>query len=267
MAVVPVEVEQAPKNRLSTIDDLLLKIREYQPTADLSQVRAAFEFASIAHEGQRRGTGEPYVQHPLETALILASLQMDRTTICAGLLHDVPEDTSHSVEEIQEKFGPEVAKLVDGVTKLSRISWETLEEQQAENLRKMFLAMAEDIRVVIVKLCDRLHNVRTLEGKSPDARQRIARETMEIYAPLAHRLGIWELKWRLEDGAFYYLEPENYQELKRLLADTRQVREGFIEQALATLSGELEKHGMSPVVSGRPKHIYSIYNKMQRTGR
>ena len=267
MAVVPVEVEQRPGSRLSTIDDLLLKIREYQPTADLSQVRAAYEFAAAAHEGQRRGTGEPYVQHPLETALILAELQMDRISICAGLLHDVPEDTSHTIEEVKERFGEEIARLVDGVTKLSRIHWETLEEQQAENLRKMFLAMAEDIRVVIVKLCDRLHNVRTLDGKGEDARKRIARETLEIYAPLAHRLGIWELKWRLEDGAFYYLEPERYQELKRLLADTRQTREGFIEQAIANLSSELEKHGLRPVVTGRPKHIYSIYNKMLRTGR
>ncbi|HET7771418.1 MAG TPA: bifunctional (p)ppGpp synthetase/guanosine-3',5'-bis(diphosphate) 3'-pyrophosphohydrolase [Chloroflexota bacterium] len=246
---------------------MLLKIREYQPTADLSQVRAAYEFAAAAHEGQLRGTGEPYVQHPLETALILADLQMDRTTICAGLLHDVPEDTNRTVEQIQETFGSEIAKLVDGVTKLSRIHWETLEEQQAENLRKMFLAMAEDIRVVIVKLCDRLHNVRTLDGKSESARKRIARETLEIYAPLAHRLGIWELKWRLEDGAFYYLEPERYQELKRLLADTRQTREGFIEQAIASLTAELNKHGLEPVVNGRPKHIYSIYNKIQRTGR
>ena len=267
MAVVPVELEQRATRRLSTIDDLLLKIREYQPTADLGLVRAAYEFAAAAHEGQRRGTGEPYVQHPLETALILADLQMDRTTICAGLLHDVPEDTDRTIEQIHTSFGSEIAKLVDGVTKLSRIHWETLEEQQAENLRKMFLAMAEDIRVVIVKLCDRLHNVRTLDGKSEAARQRIARETLEIYAPLAHRLGIWELKWRLEDGAFYYVEPERYQELKRLLADTRQTREGFIEQAIAALTAELEKHGLQPVVNGRPKHLYSIYNKMLRTGR
>src|SRR5687768_16483365 len=267
MAVVPVEIEQSASRRLSTLDDLLLKIREYQPTADLGQVRAAYEFAAVAHEGQRRGTGEPYVQHPLETALILADLQMDRATISAHLLHDVPEDTDRTIAQIQETFRAEIAKLVDGGTKLSRIHWETLEEQQAENLRKMFLAMAEDIRVVIVKLCDRLHNVRTLDGKGESARKRIARETIEIYAPLAHRLGIWELKWRLEDGAFYYLEPERFQELKRLLADTRQAREGFIEEALVTLSAELEKHGIRPIISGRPKHIYSIYNKIQRTGR
>ena len=259
--------ERAPDQRLATIDDLLQKIRGYLPNADLSQVRAAYEFAATAHEGQRRGTGEPYVQHPLETALLLADLQMDRASICAGLLHDVPEDTSFTLDQIQETFGPEIAKLVDGVTKLSRIQWETLEEQQAENLRKMFLAMAEDVRVVIIKLCDRLHNVRTLEGKAPPARKRIARETLEIYAPLAHRLGIWELKWRLEDGAFYYLEPERYQELKRLLADTRETREGFIEEAIHTLTAELEKHGLRPTVTGRPKHIYSIYSKMLRTGR
>jgi len=192
---------------------------------------------------------------------------MDTATICAGLVHDVPEDTPCSLAEIQEAFGAEVSRLVDGVTKLSRIKWETLEEQQAENLRKMFLAMAEDIRVVIIKLCDRLHNIRTLAGKPPPARKRIARETLEIYAPLAHRLGIWELKWRLEDGAFYHVEPEKYQELKRLLADTRQTREGFIEQAISTLTGELKNHKLEPTVNGRPKHIFSIFNKMERTGR
>lgn len=268
MATAAADIEQGPApRRLSTIDDLLQKMRAYQPQSDLSMVREAYEFAAHAHEGQRRGTGEPYIQHPLETALLLAELQMDRTTIAAGLLHDVPEDTPCTLEDVQAKFDAEVAKLVDGVTKLSRIHWETLEEQQAENLRKMFLAMAEDIRVVIIKLCDRLHNVRTLQGKSEASRKRIARETLEIYAPLAHRLGIWELKWRLEDGAFHFIEPEKYQDLKRLLADTRQTREHYIEEAILILTAELEKHGFKASVSGRPKHIYSIYNKMLRTGR
>ena len=269
MAILHTEIEQAPASdqRLSTIDDLLLQMRAYLPQVDLGLVRRAYEFASRAHEGQRRGTGEPYVQHPLETALLLADLQLDRATIAAGLLHDVPEDTASTLDEVRAEFGDEVVRLVDGVTKLSRISWETLEEQQAENLRKMFLAMAEDIRVVLIKLCDRLHNVRTLEGKAPADRKRIARETLEIYAPLAHRLGIWEMKWRLEDGAFYYLEPETYQELMRLLADTRTAREGYISDAIETLSRELAAAGLRAEVTGRPKHIYSIYNKMQRTGR
>lgn len=267
MAVVAGEIEQAPHRKLSTIDDLLLRMRRYLPQADLSSVRQAYEFAARAHEGQKRGTGEPYVQHPLETALSLADLELDRATIVAGLLHDVPEDTAVSLEEIATAFGREVAGLVDGVTKLSRISWETLEEQQAENLRKMFLAMAEDIRVVLVKLCDRLHNVRTLDGKAAADRKRIARETLEIYAPLAHRLGIWELKWRLEDGAFYHLEPERYQELKRLLIDTRASRERYIDDTIKLVTHELQAAGLKAEVTGRPKHIYSIYNKMQRTGR
>ena len=268
MAAVATQIEPAtaPESRLSTIDDLLDRMRGYVH-GDLSVVRRAYDFAARAHEGQRRGTGEPYVQHPLETALLLAELQLDRATIAAGLLHDVPEDTSYTLEQIEEEFGPEIARLVDGVTKLSRLSWASHEEQQAENLRKMFLAMAEDIRVVLIKLCDRLHNVRTLDGKPPEDRKRIARETLEIYAPLAHRLGIWELKWRLEDAAFAHLEPERYQELKRLLNETRRAREQQIAEAIAILAGELQKAGLKAEVSGRPKHIYSIYNKMQRTGR
>src|SRR5262245_42706823 len=268
MAAVPVvESEPAPQRRLSTIDDLLLKMRAYLPQADLAPVRRAYEFAARAHDGQRRGTGEPYVQHPLETALLLADLQLDRATVMAGLLHDVPEDTETTLQEAEAAFGPEVAALVDGVTKLSGISWESRDEQQAESLRKMFLAMAEDIRVVLIKLCDRLHNVRTLDGKPLLDRRRIARETLDIYAPLAHRLGIWELKWRLEDGAFRHLEPEKYAELRRLLADTRANRERFVSETIAQLTEYLEEAGLRGEVSGRPKHIFSIYSKMQRTGR
>jgi GTP diphosphokinase / guanosine-3',5'-bis(diphosphate) 3'-diphosphatase len=268
MAAVPVvESEPAPQRRLSTIDDLLLKMRAYLPQADLAPVRQAYEFAARAHDGQRRGTGEPYVQHPLETAILLADLQLDRATVMAGLLHDVPEDTETTLQEVEAAFGPEVAALVDGVTKLSGISWESRDEQQAESLRKMFLAMAEDIRVVLIKLCDRLHNVRTLDGKPALDRRRIARETLDIYAPLAHRLGIWELKWRLEDGAFRHLEPEKYAELRRLLADTRRNRERFVSEAIAQLTEYLKEVGLHGEVSGRPKHIFSIYNKMQRTGR
>src|SRR5579883_994115 len=245
MAAVATQMElaAAPESRLSTIDDLLDRMRGYV-RGDLSVVRRAYDFAAKAHEGQRRGTGEPYVQHPLETALLLADLQLDRATIAAGLLHDVPEDTSYTLAQIEEEFGAEI----------SRLSWASHEEQQAENLRKMFLAMAEDIRVVLIKLCDRLHNVRTLDGKPPEDRQRIARETLEIYAPLAHRLGIWELKWRLEDAAFAHLEPERYQELKRLLNETRRAREQQIAEAIAILSGELQKAGLKAEVSGRPKH-------------
>jgi GTP pyrophosphokinase len=268
MAAVPVvESEPAPQRRQSTIDDLLLKMRAYLPQADLAPVRRAYEFAARAHDGQRRGTGEPYVQHPLETAILLADLQLDRATVVAGLLHDVPEDTETTLQEVEAAFGTEVAALVDGVTKLSGISWESRDEQQAESLRKMFLAMAEDIRVVLIKLCDRLHNVRTLDGKPLLDRRRIARETLDIYAPLAHRLGIWELKWRLEDGAFRHLEPERYAELRRLLADTRANRERFVSESIAQLTEYLKEAGLHGEVSGRPKHIFSIYSKMQRTGR
>jgi GTP pyrophosphokinase len=269
MAAVPIVDNEStsPQRRLATIDDLLQKMRGYLPQADLAPVRQAYEFAAAAHEGQRRGTGEPYVQHPLETAIYLADLQMDRATVEAGLLHDVPEDTDRTLADIEASFGPEVGRLVDGVTKLSGISWESRDEQQAENLRKMFLAMAEDIRVVLIKLCDRLHNVSTLDGKPQMDRRRIARETLDIYAPLAHRLGIWELKWRLEDGAFRHLEPEKYQELKRLLNDTRKSRERYISEAIQQVTEHLEAINLHAIVTGRPKHIYSIYNKMQRTGR
>ena len=246
------------------LDDLLLELGEYLPDGDSSVVRRAFDFAEASHAGQFRQSGEPFVQHPLAVALELARLRLDCATVAAGLLHDVPEDTAITHGEIEAQFGKEIALLVDGVTKLTRIAWETLEEEQAENLRKMFLAMAQDIRVVLVKLCDRLHNIRTLEPFSADRRKRIAEETLEIYAPLAHRLGIWELKWRLEDGAFYYLDHERYQELKGLLATRRETRERYVNQAIAILNEELAGSNMEPKVTGRPKHLYSIHRKMLR---
>ena len=263
-----IENEPGASRRVSTLHDLLLRLRAYlPPNTDLGIVERAYEHAAKAHAGQNRGSGEPYIQHPLETALLLADLQLDRATIAAALLHDVIEDTGVTFDALREAFGIEVARLVDGVTKLSRIHWNSLEEQQAENLRKMFLAMAEDIRVVLIKLCDRLHNVRTLDGKRPEARHRIARETLEIYAPLAHRLGIWQVKWKLEDAAFYHLEPEHYQELKRLLNDTRRARETHVEECIEAIRDQLAKTGVASEITGRPKHIYSIYKKMERTGR
>ena len=272
VAIVPampnLEPEERPRRPLASLDDLLRAIRGYLPgNVDLSLIERAYHFAERRHDGQLRGSGEPYIQHPLATALDLAELQLDRATIAAGLLHDVIEDTGVTFDLLREEFGYEVARLVDGVTKLSRIHWNSMEEQQAENLRKMFLAMAEDIRVVLIKLCDRLHNVRTLDGKKPEARHRIARETLEIYSPLAHRLGIWQLKWKLEDAAFYHLEPERYQELKRLLNDTRRVRENHVTTSIDTIVEQLANTGIRAEVSGRPKHIYSIYRKMEKTGR
>src|SRR3954451_8515319 len=209
---------KAPEWDLESLrSELKRTLLAQHPQAELSMVDRAFDLAVEAHSTQVRASGEPYVTHPIASAQILAELGIDPIAVSAALLHDVPEDTEYSLADVEDGFGPEVAHLVDGVTKLSKFSTHSHEQQQAENLRKMFLAMAEDIRVVLIKLCDRLHNVRTLDGKAPADRQRIAHETREIYAPLAHRLGIWELKWRLEDAAFYHLDPERYQELKRLL--------------------------------------------------
>ncbi|MDE3076941.1 MAG: bifunctional (p)ppGpp synthetase/guanosine-3',5'-bis(diphosphate) 3'-pyrophosphohydrolase, partial [Chloroflexota bacterium] len=248
------------------IEELAGKVRKYQPRADLDSVERAYEFARDAHAGQKRVSGEPYIAHPYAAACILADMQLDVPTICAALLHDVPEDTPATLEDIEQAFGGEVARLVDGVTKLSRISWQNLEEKQAENLRKMFLAMAEDTRVVLIKLADRLHNMRTLEPLPQNKRLKISQETIEIFAPLAHRLGIWEIKWELEDLAFRYLEPDKYREIARLLAGRRLEREKYIERAVAALKGELDRLHIQADVKGRPKHIYSIAKKLDRQG-
>jgi GTP diphosphokinase / guanosine-3',5'-bis(diphosphate) 3'-diphosphatase len=236
------------------------------PGADLEGVGKAFDLAVIAHEGQPRATGEPYVTHPIAAAQMLAELGLDTVAIQAALLHDVPEDTEYSLTDVEERFGSEVAQLVDGVTKLSKFSTHSHEQQQAENIRKMLLAMAQDIRVVLIKLADRLHNMRTLYGLPMEKQLRIARQTMEIYAPLAERLGIWQMKWELEDLAFKTLEPERFRELAKLL-DTRRVgRESYIDRAIAELRPRLEAAGIEVDLQGRPKHIYSIYKKMERKG-
>ncbi len=236
------------------------------PGADLEPVERAFDLAVVAHEGQRRATGEPYVTHPIASAQILAELGIDTIAILAALLHDVPEDTEYSLTDVEEKFGAEVAHLVDGVTKLSRFSTHSHEQQQAENIRKMLLAMAQDIRVVLIKLADRLHNMRTLHGLPSDKQQRIARQTMEIYAPLAERLGIWQMKWELEDLAFKALEPERFRELAKLLDTRRKGRETYIDRAIGELTQRLDASGIQADVQGRPKHIYSIWKKMERKG-
>jgi GTP pyrophosphokinase len=243
---------------------LKASIAEHHPTADLTPVDAAFDLAVEAHAGQRRATGETYVTHPIASAQILAELGIDPIAIQAALLHDVPEDTEYNLTDIEERFGAEVAQLVDGVTKLSRFSTHSHEQQQAENIRKMLLAMAQDIRVVLIKLADRLHNMRTLYGLPSDKQQRIARQTMEIYAPLAERLGIWQIKWELEDLAFKALEPERFRELAKLLDTRRKGRESYIDRAIAELKPRLEAAGIQADVEGRPKHIYSIWKKMQR---
>jgi GTP pyrophosphokinase len=244
--------------------DLMAVLRRQHPQADLGIVDRAHRLAVDAHAGQVRASGEPYVTHPIASAQILAELGLDPIAVAACLLHDVPEDTEYSLADVEERFGPEVAHLVDGVTKLSKFSTHSHEQQQAENIRKMFLAMADDIRVVLIKLADRLHNMRTLGALPIEKQQRIARQTMEIYAPLAERLGIWHIKWELEDLSFKTLEPDAYRQLARQLDTRRKGRESYIERAIEELRPRLEEAGIEAELQGRPKHIYSIWKKMQR---
>src|SRR6187397_2922163 len=250
-----------------SIDEIVAEAARHRPTIDQGLIRRAYDTAVTAHEGQLRSSGEEYVSHPVAVTYYLATLQMDAETLAAALLHDVPEDTDFTLAEIEKRFGRDVARLVDGVTKLSKFgSARTMEEQQAENIRKMFMAMAEDVRVVIIKLADRLHNMRTLEFLPEDKQQRIARQTMEIYAPLAPRLGMWQIKWELEDLAFKALEPERFRELAKLLDTRRKGRETYIDRAIEELRPKLEASGIEADLEGRPKHIFSIWKKMQRKG-
>jgi len=248
-------------------DELFARVAEYLPPDKVALIREAYAFAEEAHRGQMRLSGEPYIQHPLHAAYTVANLQLDASSVAAALLHDVLEDCGITPQQLSTKFGPEIARLVEGTTKLAKMHWRPAEGRdasQAENLRKMFLAMAEDVRVVIIKLADRLHNMRTLDAQPPEKRVRIAAETMEIYAPLANRLGIWQLKWELEDLSFRYLNPEKYHEIASLVASKRASREKYIGQVEAILSEELRKHGLNAEVKGRAKHIYSIYQKIRK---
>ncbi len=244
--------------------ELLAEVHRHHPQADLDIVERAFDLAVEAHANQVRASGEPYVTHPIASAQILAELGIDPVAVSAALLHDVPEDTEYSLADVEDGFGPEVAQLVDGVTKLSRFSTHSHEQQQAENIRKMFLAMADDIRVVLIKLADRLHNMRTLGALGVEKQQRIARQTLEIYAPLAERLGIWQIKWELEDLAFKALEPDAFRDLARQLDTRRKGRESYIQRAIEELRPRLADAGIDAELQGRPKHIYSIWKKMQR---
>ncbi len=258
---------QAPAEPTHTIEDVVAEARRHRPSINVGLIERAHQFGASAHEGQLRASGEPYITHPVEVAYYLATLQTDAETLAAGFLHDVPEDTEITIPEIEKRFGREVARLVDGVTKLSKFgSARSVEEQQAENIRKMFLAMAEDVRVVIIKLADRLHNMRTLQYLPADKQARIAHQTMEIYAPLAHRLGMWQIKWELEDLSFKYIDPEKYRQLVEMLADRRKVRESFINKSIGILRKELAKVDIEADISGRPKHLYSIAKKMERKG-
>ena len=227
-------------------------------------VKRAYERAASAHTGQHRLSGEDYVNHPMEVAAILADLELDAETIAAALLHDTVEDTALTAEEVEQEFGPEVAHLVEGVTKLGRISLRSDQQQQAENIRKMMVAMAEDLRVVLIKLADRLHNMRTLDPLPDLKRRKISRETLDIYAPLAHRLGIGQVKWELEDLAFRYLEPEAYDEVAKRIFRKRNEREAVVSDLREILARELESVGIRAEITGRPKHIYSVWQKMTR---
>ncbi|UMZ73243.1 RelA/SpoT family protein [Natranaerofaba carboxydovora] len=238
--------------------------KNYTSDSGLELLDDAYEFAENAHSGQKRVSGIDYFYHPLEVAFILAELELDLPTVCAGLLHDVIEDTEVTKEEVEEKFGSEIALLVDGVTKLSKLEFKSKEERQAENLRKMFLAMAEDIRVILIKLADRTHNMRTLDHLPKRKQKKIAKETLEIYAPLAHRLGISMIKWELEDKAFRYLEPQQYFHLARQIAHKRQSREEYLKKIQGILKEKLDEMGIEAEIQGRPKHLYSIYTKMKR---
>ena len=249
------------------LENLILKIEQYNPNADLQLIIKAYNYAETAHESQIRNSGEKYIVHPVNVALILAELNMDTATIIAGLLHDVIEDTSISYEKICEEFGAEIAYLVDGVTKLKKLQYKTKQENQAENLRKMVLAMAKDIRVIIVKLADRLHNMRTLEYMTEEKKKEKALETLEIYAPIAHRLGISKIKWELEDLSLRYLDPDNYYELVDRVSKRRLEREAYIQSIIETLREKLVEMEIDCDISGRPKNFYSIYKKMILQGK
>ena len=243
--------------------DLVASIRKYHPSDDLSMIEKAYQLADNAHKDQKRKSGEPYIIHPLCVAIILADLEMDKETIAAGLLHDVVEDTVYTEEQLAEIFGKEVALLVDGVTKLTQLSWSADKvEMQAENLRKMFLAMAKDIRVIIIKLADRLHNMRTLQYMRPEKQKEKARETIEIYSPLADRLGISKIKIELDDLALRYLEPNVYKELEEKIALTSEARQKFIDDIIAEIKTHMENAEIRCEVNGRVKHFFSIYKKM-----
>lgn len=253
-----------PETHVISVEEFFEMIKKYLNDNQVAFVHKAYDVAAKAHANQRRKSGEPYIIHPLGVATILAELQMDETTLAAAFLHDVVEDTETTLDQLKEMFGVKVADLVDGVTKLGKIEYISKEDQQIENYRKMFLAMAKDIRVIMIKLADRLHNMRTMKYMPMHKQQSISRETMEVYAPLAHRLGIYTIKWELEDLAFRYMEPEIYYDLVEQVKVKRREREAMIHEAMAEIKEHLDEQHIKCEIQGRPKNFYSIYKKMQR---
>ncbi len=252
---------------MTELRTLLEEIPKYQPNADLDLLARAYRFSAASHQGQQRASGEPYLSHPLEVAHLLVDFKMDVTTVTAGLLHDVLEDTGTTKEDLEREFGREIADLVDGVTKIGKLAFSSREERQAENFRKMLVAMARDLRVLMIKLADRLHNMRTLQYLPPDKARKIAQETLDIYAPLAHRLGMAKVKAELEDLALRTLHPADYVELQRRVAKRRLEREAEINQVIAIIERKLTEVGIKAQIRGRPKHFYSIWKKMHDQGR
>src|SRR4051794_33916291 len=249
------------------LDELLAEIQESGGAIDRELVTRAFRYAAAAHEGQQRQSGSPFIEHPVGVAQICAQLHLDEQTLAAALLHDVVEDTESDIDDVRAEFGDEVAKLVEGVTKLTRIQFQSREHAEAENYRKMVVAMSEDVRVILIKLADRLHNMRTIEYLGKQKQIQKAKETLEVYAPLAHRLGIHAIKWELEDLAFQTLHPRKYEEITQMVAERRADRESHVAEAADVLARELEKVDIPAEISGRAKHFYSIYDKMAKKGR
>lgn len=249
------------------VDQLIEKAKLYMIESDVEKIEEAYQFALTAHQDQNRYSGEPYIMHPTKVAEILIDLKLDVVTVVAALLHDVVEDTDVTFEIIEEKFSPEIAQLVDGVTKLGRIKYKSKEEQEAENHRKMFVAMAKDIRVILIKLADRLHNMRTLDHLPEEKQVRIAQETLEIFAPIAHRLGISTIKWELEDISLRFIHPDDYYRIVSLMKQKRTERQQYIDEVIKIVKERLEELEIHSEISGRPKHIYSIYNKMTKKHR
>src|SRR5436190_13238517 len=246
------------------LEDILAKVEKHHPGDNLDLIRRAYIFSAKEHKGQVRASGEPYLTHPLEVSNVLAEMKMDAVTVSVGLLHDVVEDTLVSLKDVEAMFGPEVAHIVDGVTKISQIEFTSKEEKQAENFRKMLLAMTDDIRVIMVKFADRLHNMRTLQYLSGERREAIARETMEIYAPLANRLGMGKIRGELEDLAFSYLEPKSHQELKEIVERKRKSHEAFLAEVTRMVEGKMKEHSIPCLIESRVKRLYSIFVKLRK---